>query len=201
VRGTGRGVWALVAAILLTGCGLLAPEGGSVTTSYSAGPDEPAPAARPDPVLAPPPDGTWRGEVTHISDGDTLWVRVTGRDGVGPPEGEEVKLRLLRIDTPELARGGDPAECLAEAARDHLRALLPEGTVVLAAYDVEVQDRYGRDLVHLWTADGRWVNGAMLLDGFARVVTFPPNEAYTDEALAAERSAREAGRGLWGDTC
>jgi len=147
--------------------------------------------------LPGPPAEVWRGRVVRISDGDTLWVEVTDRGDIGPPEGDDVKLRLLRIDTPELARDGQPAECLAEAATDHLTELVPIGTDVLAAYDVEALDRFGRDLVHLWTTDGSWVNGRMLLDGYARVVTFPPNEAFTDEVLAAERAARDAGAGLW----
>lgn len=145
------------------------------------------------------PSDAWAATVTHLTDGDTLWVAVDEPAPEGHAPGDELKLRLLRIDTPELGRDGRADECLAVAAHEHLAAIVPVGTRVHAAHDVERRDRYGRELVHLWTEDGRWVNGAMLADGFARVVTFPPNVAHTEAVLAAERDARQAGRGLWSD--
>lgn len=127
--------------------------------------------------------------MTRVVDGDTLWARVTGA-------AEDVKLRLLRIDAPEMD-GGQGPECLATAARDHLTGLTPPGAGVWLAYDVETQDRFGRDLVHVWTAEQVWVNGAMVRDGFAVVVTFPPNLAFDDEIRSAQEDARDRSRGLW----
>ncbi len=161
----------------------------------------PAPSV---PVADPPatdavavPAGAFTATVTHISDGDTLWVSVEDPGATGIDTREEAKLRLLRIDTPELARDGQPADCLADEASDALARLVPEGSTVHGAYDVERRDRYGRELVHLWTDDGRWVNGAMLADGYAQVVTFPPNTAYDDEVRALQADARDDRRGLW----
>lgn len=145
------------------------------------------------------PDGAFTATVTRITDGDTLWVQVTDAGDTGAPR-EELKLRLLRIDTPELGRGGESAECLAERAATELERLAPEGSTVRGAYDVERRDRYGRELVHLWTADGVWVNGELLARGYAQVVTYPPNTAYDDEVRALESAAREADRGLWDPT-
>lgn len=193
----------LLLAVGSVGCAVDggAPPGGlDAARDASAGADEAAVAA---PAGWPtPPPAAWEATVTHLTDGDTLWVTVGDRAPEGHGPGDELKLRLLRIDTPELGRDGRADECLAVAAREHLADLVPVGSRVLAAHDVERRDRYGRELVHLWSTDGRWVNGAMLADGFARVVTFPPNVAHTDAVLAAERSAREAGRGLWSaDAC
>lgn len=134
-----------------------------------------------------PPEGATPATVVRVVDGDTVVVDV---------DGTEERVRLLRIDTPELARDGEPAECLAQAASDALAGMLPPGTPVLLERDVEARDRFGRLLAHVW-ADGTWVNGAMLADGYARVVTFPPNVAYDDQVLAAERSARDRDTGLW----
>lgn len=42
------------------------------------------------------------------------------------------------------------------------------GSEVRVVWDAEPTDRYGRDLVHLWTTDGTWVNGILLAEGHAR---------------------------------
>lgn len=180
---------ALAVAMVLSGC---------ATTPVIGGGADVASVGETDRVAGPPvPEDAFTARVTHHSDGDTLWVDVVDPGGTRIDTSDEVKLRLLRIDTPELARDGDPAECLAEAATDALRDLIPEGATVRGGYDVEMRDRFGRDLVHLWTSDGTWVNGWMLDRGFASVVTFPPNTAFDDEVRDLERAARDASRGLW----
>lgn len=143
----------------------------------------PAPAAAT--VVAP--DDATRGVVERVVDGDTLIADVAG---------ERERIRLLRIDAPEAARDGDPAECLAEAATAALANLLPPGTTVTLATDVERRDRFGRLLAHLWVGDV-WVNGALLDAGLVQVLTIPPNVAYDDEVRAAQAAAREAEAGLW----
>ncbi len=185
-----RRLVALAVLVAITAsCDAAVPTGGDAT----------GPTA--DAVVAAP-DGAWEAVVNRIVDGDTLVLDVVDPGVGGAPDVDRVRGRLLRIDTPELARDGRPAECLAEAATDHLADLVPLGTMVLAAHDVEELDQYDRDLVHLWTLDGTWVNGAMLADGFANVVTFPPNVAHDDEVRALEAAARAAGRGLWDpDAC
>jgi len=43
------------------------------------------------------------------------------------------------------------------------------------------------------------VNERLVAAGMARVVTFPPDVKYIEERLLpAQRSAAEAGRGIWG---
>lgn len=134
-----------------------------------------------------PPADALLGEVERVVDGDTVVVEVGG---------ERERVRLLRIDTPELARDGEPAECLAQEAAAALDALLPPGEPVLLALDVERRDRFGRLLAHVWSR-ATWVNAQMLRDGYAQVVTFPPNTAFDTEVLAAQRQAREDEVGLW----
>lgn len=143
--------------------------------------------APPSTVAVVAPDDAMAGTVERVVDGDTVIVEVAG---------ERERVRLLRIDTPEAARDGGPAECLADAATAALAELLPAGAPVELATDVEVRDRYGRLLAHLW-ANGTWVNGAMLEAGYADVITFPPNVAHDDEVRAAVQRARDAEAGLW----
>lgn len=140
---------------------------------------------------------SFTGVVTRISDGDTLRVDVRdpGTSGLSP--GQNVRVRLLRIDTRELARDGRPAECLADQAAAHLESLAPVGAELTLAYDVVRRDRFGRELAHAWLADGTWLNGRMLEDGFAMMMTLPPNVAFTHEAQMAQQVGRAAGRGFW----
>lgn len=159
----------------------------TVSTLLLAACAPPGVTATPPTVAVMAPDDAVSGTVERVVDGDTVIVGVAG---------ERERVRLLRIDTPEAARGGDPAECLADAATAALTELLPAGAEVELATDVEVRDRYGRLLAHLWV-DDTWVNGAMLEAGYADVITFPPNVAHDDEVRAAVQRARDAEAGLW----
>ena len=127
--------------------------------------------------------------VTHVVDGDTIRVRIAGR---------EERVRLVGIDTPESVKPGTPVQCFALAASARTKALLPEGTAVRLVRDVEERDRYGRLLAYVYRAsDGLFVNLALVRDGYAVVLTVPPNVAHTEEFVAAAGEARDKGRGLW----
>jgi micrococcal nuclease len=127
-------------------------------------------------------------------DGDTIDVLVGGR---------VVRVRYIGIDTPETVRPGTPVEWMgpeASAANGDLVA----GKRVVLERDVSETDRYGRLLRYAWLppTDGRWrlVNLILVRRGFAAVSTYPPDVKYTDALfLPAQRAARAADRGLWGD--
>ena len=127
--------------------------------------------------------------VTRVVDGDTVRVQISGR---------EEPVRLVGIDTPESVKPGTPVQCFALAASARTKALLPKGTAVRLVRDVEERDRYGRLLAYVYrTRDELFVNRALVREGYAVVLTVPPNVAHTDEFVAAARDAREHGRGLW----
>jgi micrococcal nuclease len=119
-------------------------------------------------------------ELTRIVDGDTIECQGTGR------------VRLVGMDTPE--SGQEPYAAMATHA---LSALLEQATAVALERDVELRDRYGRMLAYVW-ADGLMVNWALVRQGFAVVLTYPPNVQYVDWFTTAQRAAREEGVGLWG---
>jgi micrococcal nuclease len=128
--------------------------------------------------------------VTRVVDGDTVVVRLAGR---------EVTVRLIGIDTPETKDPREPVQCFGREASARTEQLLAGGTSVRLVYDVERNDRYGRTLAYLYDAGaGRFVNAALVRDGYASAYTYPPNVAHADEFVALQREAREAGRGLWG---
>lgn len=137
---------------------------------------------------ASPPADALPMTVSHVHDGDTLFLI--------PADGPRQKVRLIGIDTPEL----QPAEdCYAIAARDYLRRLVPDGSVVTVSADVEPLDRYGRSLYYLWTADGEFVNLKLVEGGYGTALRIEPNIAHWNELVAAEDSARSAAAGLWGE--
>ena len=117
--------------------------------------------------------------VERIADGDTFYCR-DGR-----------KVRLIGIDTPELAQGPD-----GRLALEALRRLLPRGGTVRLELDAAPEDRYGRTLAHVW-AGGRLVNEAMVRGGWAVLYTVPPNVRYVRRLERAQHEARAAGAGLW----
>lgn len=136
-----------------------------------------------------PPAGAGRvaTQVTRIVDGDTIHVDLDGRD---------TSVRLIGIDTPEKQGPYTQLECYGEEATRHTAELL-DGRTVDLEFDVERTDRYGRTLAYVWLGD-QLVNETILRDGYAQLLTIPPDVAYVDRFRVAERDAREAGRGLWG---
>lgn len=142
---------------------------------------------------------TWTAEVVHVSDGDTLIAVVRDPGSTDLSEGQEVRVRLLRVDTPEEERETTPAECWSAQAQELLEALLPDGTVATFRHDVEAVDRFGRELAHVWTPDGIWVNGEIVARGAGTMVTFRPNVAHGERIAGLEAAARAAGLGLWGN--
>lgn len=50
----------------------------------------------------------------------------------------------------------------------------------------------------MYLEDGTFFNELLLQEGYAQVMTVPPNVKYADHFVAVQRKAREAGKGLWG---
>ena len=127
---------------------------------------------------------TW-AEVKQAFDGDTF--RTT--------DGE--KVRLLGINTPEVAHGTERGEPLGNKARDFLKSLI-EGKLVRLKQDKEKRDSYGRLLSHVYLHDGTWVNGVMISEGLAFTYTFTPNLHFASDLLRLEKAARDQNLGIWG---
>ena len=151
-----------------------------------------------DGVSPPPADSGFRptgptetARVVRIVDGDTIIVRLAGRDQ---------RLRYIGMDTPETVKPGSPVEWMGPEA-SKANAALVEGRTVVLEKDVSETDRFGRLLRYVWLVDGdRWtlVDLELIVRGFAQVETDPPDVKYADRFVAAQRTAREAGLGLWG---
>jgi micrococcal nuclease len=123
-------------------------------------------------------------KVTRVIDGDTIEI-----------EGGE-KVRYLGIDTPETVDPRKPVQCFGVEASKKNKELV-EGKSVRLEKDISERDKYSRLLRYVW-ADGTLINLELVKQGFARSYSYPPDVKYQEEFLAAEKEAREAGRGLWG---
>jgi micrococcal nuclease len=151
------------------------------------------PAAQQTDAPAKPPDA-FTVTVASVWDGDTLRARVAAPNDLIPTT-DEVRVRLIGIDTPEVSA---PAECWGDEATAHLRALAPQGSVLWASLDVDPLDRYERYLLYLWTDDGRFVNHELVAAGDAETLVVEPNDRYADLFEQAETTAQAAGAGRWG---
>ena len=163
------GLLAIAVALGLAGCGRTAP-----------GPKAEASGAHP--ALPPGLDTT----VERVVDGDTLVVAGGHR------------VRLIGVDTPETKDPRKPVQCFGREASAYVSSLLGGGAGVRLVGDVEPRDVYGRTLAYVYRlADGFFVNAALVREGYAQVLTIPPNVAHADEFVALARDARQSGRGLW----
>ncbi|HXS43507.1 MAG TPA: thermonuclease family protein [Solirubrobacteraceae bacterium] len=128
------------------------------------------------------------GRVVRVVDGDTIHVRVDGRDE---------RVRYIGIDTPEDVKPDTPVQCFARAAAA-ANGRLVGGREVRLVLDAEPRDRYGRLLAYVFRGDdGLFVNAELVRDGFARTLTIPPNVRYARRFAGLVTQARRAGRGLW----
>ncbi|MBZ4210762.1 MAG: thermonuclease family protein [Comamonadaceae bacterium] len=93
---------------------------------------------------------TFVGQVSYVTDGDTLWVQP---DSGGEPR----KLRLLGVDAPEICQSG------GKEARDMLAQLALQRRVTVK---VSYYDRYGRGLATV-ALDGQDLGARMVRAGQA----------------------------------
>lgn len=128
--------------------------------------------------------------IDRVVDGDTVDVLI----GAG-----KERIRLLGINTPESVDPRKPVECYGKEASKRTAELLPRGTRVRLVRDVEARDKYGRLLAYIYRVDdGSYVNLTLVREGYARILTIPPNGADVIELTAAANEASAAKRGLWG---
>jgi len=127
--------------------------------------------------------GRWV-DVAAIFDGDTFKTK------------RDERIRLLGINTPEVAHEASPEQPMGKAATQVLHKLIAGKTVRLA-FDQQIKDNYGRTLAQVYLRDGTWVNGEMVRAGMAHVYTFTPNLRWAAELIQLEKTARQARLGIW----
>jgi len=127
-------------------------------------------------------------QAVRVIDGDTIEVCCVF--------GDREKVRYIGINTPETKHPAKGVEYYGKEASEANRKLV-DGKTINLEFDVEQRDRYGRLLAYVFLKDGTFVNAWLVENGFAQVMTVPPNVKHQELFLKLQREAREAGRGLW----
>ncbi|MDB5858513.1 MAG: nuclease-like protein [Ramlibacter sp.] len=120
---------------------------------------------------------TFRGVVSRVTDGDTLWVRPGGH-------GEAVEIRLVDVDAPETCQAFGPQATRALTAR------VLHQTVVVRTRGV---DEYQRTLAQV-RHRGYDLNAWLVREGHAWSSTF---HGRRGPYAKLEDEARQAHLGLW----
>jgi len=136
-----------------------------------------------------PEKGTAGVRVTRVIDGDTVEICCL--------EGRPEKVRYIGVNTPETNHPSKGVEEYGHEAKEANRRLVA-GKAVRLELDVDPRDRYGRLLAYVYLEDGTFVNAWLVEQGFAQVMTVPPNVKYQELLLKLQRGARDRGKGLWG---
>ena len=134
-----------------------------------------------------PPSGAVAARVERVVDGDTFVATVGGR---------RERVRLIGVDTPETVDPDRPVEPFGKEASAFAKHVLDGATVRLAG-DVEPRDRYGRLLAYVWLPDGTFWNALLAAEGYAQLITIPPDVTYAGLFRRLVAEARSANRGLW----
>lgn len=134
-------------------------------------------------------DGLIPVSLYRVVDGDTV--------NVIDDSGQELKLRLLLIDTPETVHPNKPVEPYGKEASARLTELLNAADQLYIEYDSgDKTDHYDRHLVYLY-ADDVSVHEVLLKEGLARVGYIYEQQRYLSEFRAAEQYAKDRGLGIW----
>lgn len=126
-------------------------------------------------------------KVKRVVDGDTFVINYNGKDE---------KVRLIGVDTPESVKPNSPVEHYGKEASNFTKKLINNQYVKLE-FDVQQRDKYGRLLAYVYLKDNRMLNKILLEEGYACIMTIPPNVKYADEFLKLQKTARENKKGLW----
>ncbi len=136
-------------------------------------------------------------KIEKVYDGDTLRMD-NGK-----------KIRLIGIDCPE-SQHNQKLKKDSSRSRQNVDDMIKMGkeaaffTKKLALgkrarleYDARRKDKYGRDLAYVYLEDGTFLNAEIVRQGYASVLTVPPNVKHAEKFQQYYRQAREKKLGLW----
>jgi len=130
---------------------------------------------------------TTKCKVIRVVDGDTIVVEY---------KGNEEKVRLIGVDTPESVHPNEVKNTEEGIKTSNYTKERLNGKTVELELDVQERDKYGRILAYVYI-DGEMYNKELLRLGYAKVATYPPNVKYVDYFTKIQEEARENKVGLW----
>lgn len=127
-------------------------------------------------------------KVIRTVDGDTFIINL---------DGEETRVRMIGIDTPESVHSNEEKNTEeGKIASDYTKKLLT-GKNVYLEFDVDKYDDYDRLLAYVYTEDKTMVNKLLIKEGYARMYTVQPNVKYKTDFYQMQMKAREEKAGFW----
>ena len=131
-----------------------------------------------------------RARLVRVVDGDTVLVRLRGR---------EERVRVIGIDTPESVKPGTPPECGSKAAGRALRRRTGRTVVLVSDPTQDARDRYDRLLRYVQTPGGTDLGRAQVRAGWADVYVFDGRPFKRVGAYRrAQRRAQRERAGVFG---
>ena len=132
--------------------------------------------------------GKEKVHIIRVVDGDTFVARNS--------KGQQLKIRLIGVDTPETVKPNTPVQPCGKEASHFSKKNLTNKDVYLE-YDKEKNDRYGRVLAYVWLDKDTLFNELLVKEGLAKEKYFAPNGKYRDVFIKAQNEAQKKKINLW----
>lgn len=141
-----------------------------------------------------------KAKVLSVHDGDTIRVKINGK---------KEKVRFVGVNTPEVAKDGNPAEFMAEEAKNYTEEILKDKEIYLER-DISDRDKYDRLLRYIWLEkplsnpelsdiENKTLNGILVKEGYAYANYYKPDIKYHNFLKDLEKSAQDNKLGIWSD--
>lgn len=143
------------------------------------------------------PEDAEKMVVDSVHDGDSLKL-------TEPDDDWWEEYRIIGIQAPEI-EGYREEECYGQESAAFLTSLVPKGTQVYVQQDISDTDRNDRYLRHIFivdeeTGDVFLLSEVLVLGGYAKARSYPPDDLYDDILAEAQEIADKNDEGLW-DAC
>ncbi len=130
-----------------------------------------------------------KSTVARVIDGDTFVLS------------DSQHVRILGVNTPEIARLGKTAEPFADSAASFIKSLI-EGKSIKLTFDSKTYDIFGRLLSYVWLtntqgSDSLFIQAELLKAGLCRISHYPKGKRYYDLFYNLRRTARRKHLGIW----
>ena len=128
-------------------------------------------------------------EFVKCVDGDTFRVLING---------EEHLVRMIAVDTPELAKNGNKAEYYAEDAKEYTCNKIMNARKLELEYDPKSDkiDKYDRVLAWVYV-DGKLLQEELVKNGYAKVAYLYDDYMYTSILQEKQELASAKEIGVW----
>ena len=127
--------------------------------------------------------------VARVIDGDTFVLT------------DSQRVRMLGVNTSELARNGKPAEPFSDSAYYLIKSLI-EGKIIKLTFDGKAFDIFGRLLAYVWLTDvngkdSLFIQAELLKKGYARISYYNKYKRYYHIFYNLRRTAIRKRLGIW----